>query len=56
LRYRQENSSQYVSGTVISTDKDGSRFIDSHHPATFELNTNLGGKTIFSGTKGALNN
>ena len=43
-------------GTVINSDKDGSTVIDSHHPASLELNMNLKGKTIFSGTKGALNN
>jgi hypothetical protein len=61
LRYKQDNSSNFVSGTVISAEKDGSVPIDGGRPGWQEpsheegegiqaLNTG----TIFAGTPGAL--
>jgi hypothetical protein len=51
LRYRQENTSSYVSGTVLSPSQDGSRPVDLQE-STSDENLNL--HTIFPGKVGAL--
>ena len=51
LRYRQEKSSLYVSGTVINEAQDGSRFVDLRD---INLNQSANLETIFPGKPGAL--
>ena len=51
LRYRQEKSSSFVSGTVTDGTKDGSRFVDLRE-STFGDSSGI--TTIFPGKSGAL--
>ena len=48
LRYRQEKTSAFVSGTVRSLNEDGSKPVDDSH------RNHLVGRTIFPGKPGAL--
>lgn len=67
LRYRQDKTKAFVSGTVISRDKDGSRPVDGSNRNYQNLHkiqsarrnvsqesTPMNTKTIFSGTHGSL--
>lgn len=61
LRYKQENSNLFVSGTVLSREKDGSMPIDGGTPGWIDSARPLGANvkplnrgTIFAGTPGAL--
>ena len=65
LRYKQENSKQFVSGTVFNASKDGSRplsggrsleaYLNPHNGNEDEgLGSTMNSGTIFSGTYGAL--
>jgi hypothetical protein len=52
LRYRQDNSSAFVCGTIVSPEKDGSKPVDGSH-RNHQLPISEC-KTIFSGAPGAL--
>ena len=61
LRYKQDKSNQFVSGTVLSRDKDGSMPVDGGKPGWIDVaRTQIGDVqplnrgTIFAGTPGAL--
>lgn len=61
LRYRQEKSTQYVAGTVLSREKDGSKAIDGGSRSIVDDEKYLDPEsslgfldTIFSGKPGAL--
>lgn len=54
LRYRQEKTSSFVSGTMINESQDGSRFVDLEGGRLFDKEYVTNFDTIFPGKQGAL--